>query len=158
MTSRREEREYALKAFYAYEFTKDNIDNVIDRVILENTRESKSESFAAVLLERCLENINFIDETIIKKVENWDFSRIAIIDKLILRLAITEFLYFKDIPPKVTIDEAIEVAKKYSTQKSGGFINGVLNAVFKDLKLSGKLIKSGRGLINNSPKKTDSSI
>jgi N utilization substance protein B len=68
------------------------------------------------------------------------------LDKLILRLALCEFLHFPDIPPKVTIDEAIEIAKKYSTEKSGRFVNGILDAVLIDLRKEGRLHKKGRGL------------
>jgi N utilization substance protein B len=89
-----------------------------------------------------------------EKVNNWEMERIALIDRILLRIAIAELLYFPDIPPKVSINEAIEIAKEYSTAKSGKFINGVLDAILTDLKQSGKLNKSGRGLIEESlPKK-----
>jgi N utilization substance protein B len=79
---------------------------------------------------------NEIDEHIMFHSEKWDFNRIAIIDKLILRMAITELLYFPDIPAKVTINEAIEIAKRYSTDNSGRFVNGILDAVYNNLKAS----------------------
>jgi N utilization substance protein B len=81
-----------------------------------------------------------------RKAVNWEFSRIAVMDKLILRMALCEFLCFEDIPPKVSIDEAIEIAKKYSTEKSGRFVNGILDAVLNDLRAEGRLRKRGRGL------------
>ncbi|MFC1724685.1 transcription antitermination factor NusB, partial [candidate division KSB1 bacterium] len=135
-----------------YEFTGNNIDQIIAAVVLEQEEIASDDEFASILLKKCLEDIEEIDKLIINKLENWDFSRIALIDKLILRLAIAELLSFEDIPPKVTIDEAIEIAKKFSTEKSGGFINGILNAVYKDLYKKGKLIKTGRGLIDKSLK------
>jgi N utilization substance protein B len=73
------------------------------------------------------------------------------VDRLTLRMAITEFLHFEDIPPKVTINEAIEVAKSYSTEQSGTFLNGILDAVLKTLKTEGRLRKSGRGLVDITP-------
>jgi len=74
------------------------------------------------------------DEIIEEKLENWDLKRVAIIDKVILRLAIAEIIHFEDIPPEVSINEAIELAKKYSTEGSGKFINGVLDAIYRNYK------------------------
>lgn len=152
MSTRRKAREIALQAFYSYEFTQYEIKNIISCVLIENDEKLEDNNFSSELLNKCLENIEDIDECIKGKLENWDFRRIAIIDKIVLRLAITELLYFEDIPPKVTIDEAIEIAKKYSTEKSGSFVNGILNAIYKDLNKKGKLVKSGRGLIDKSQK------
>ena len=75
-----------------------------------------------------------IDEEITKHAQHWDISRVALIDKNIMRMAICELLYFPDIPSKVSINEAIELAKKYSTDESAGFVNGILNAIFKQLE------------------------
>jgi N utilization substance protein B len=81
-------------------------------------------------------------------------DRIALIDKLLLQIGITELMYFPEIPPKVSINEVIEIAKDYSTSNSGKFINGILDAILSELKESGNLNKSGRGLIGESlPKK-----
>jgi len=98
----------------------------------------------AVLRYRLFE----IDRIIKEKVANWDFKRIAILDRLILRMGICELLYFREIPPKVSMNEAIELAKLFSTQRSGQFVNGVLDAVVNDMKASGGLPKSGRGLFD----------
>jgi N utilization substance protein B len=89
-----------------------------------------------------------IDNDIIKHLKNWDFGRLAVIDRVILRMAIIELLYFEDIPPEVSINEAIELAKKYSTEKSDKFINGLLDAVFKKLREEKRITKSGRGLVS----------
>jgi N utilization substance protein B len=78
---------------------------------------------------------------------NWELERIAFIDSLILQLAISEALEFKSIPTKVTINEFIEIAKFYSTQKSSKFINGILDNILHGLKAEGKIVKTGRGLI-----------
>jgi len=77
-------------------------------------------------------------------------NRIALIDKLLLRMGICELLYFPDIPPKVSINESIEIAKDFSTAGSGKFINGILDAILSDEKKSGKLNKTGRGLVEES--------
>ncbi len=85
-----------------------------------------------------------LDDLIRAKVEKWEFHRIAVVDKLILRMATAELLYFPDVPPKVSINEAIEIAKKYSTGKSSQFVNGILDAVYGDLN-SGRLVLNGSG-------------
>src|SRR5699024_8764957 len=90
------------------------------------------------------------DKLIQNHIKNWDVSRLAIIDRLILRMAITELLYFEQIPTKVTINEAIELAKDFSTRKSGNFVNGILDAVLSTLKNENKINKKGRGLIESS--------
>lgn len=79
-------------------------------------------------------------------------GRIALIDKILLRMAICELLYFTDIPPKVSINEAIEIAKIYSTAGSGKFINGILDTILSEEKL-GSLNKTGRGLVDESVNK-----
>ena len=78
------------------------------------------------------------DKMIIKRLKNWELRRIAVIDKVILRLALAEILYFEDIPPEVSINEAIELAKKYSTEKSSKFINGILDAIYRETKKKSK--------------------
>lgn len=81
------------------------------------------------------------------KISNWEPERIAAIDMLLMKMAITEILQFPGIPVKVTLNEYIEISKQYSSPKSNTFINGILDAVVKDLKAQNKLAKSGRGLI-----------
>ena len=78
--------------------------------------------------------------------KNWDVDRVAIMDVLIMELALTELTEFSSIPVKVTLNEYIELAKYYSTHRSGTFINGVLDRITKNFQLEGKIIKSGRGL------------
>jgi N utilization substance protein B len=81
------------------------------------------------------------------KTPNWDTERIADMDMILIKMALTEFLYFPSIPTKVTINEYIEIAKDYSTRKSSYFINGVLDKLLKDYNKSGRLNKIGRGLL-----------
>ncbi len=94
------------------------------------------------------------ERLITSKIENWELDRIALMDRLILRLGIVELLEFEDIPPRVTINEAIELAKNFSTAKSGKFVNGVLDAILIDLKSEGRITKKGRGLIDISSTKS----
>lgn len=148
MSNRRRARELALHASYAIELSKNPLEEVKEDIISKENDSKLTKSFAEQLLTRTASHIDELDKLIRKKATNWDFSRIAIIDKLILRIAICEFLYFDDIPPKVSIDEAIEISKKYSTAKSGQFINGILDSVLKELRLDNRLNKKGRGLID----------
>ena len=86
-------------------------------------------------------------EIIGQKTKNWDSERIAVMDTLLMRMAITELVHFHLIPVKVTMNEYIEIAKEFSTPKSNSFINGILDKILAELKASGKLHKSGRGLM-----------
>ncbi len=104
-------------------------------------------NFAVSLLARTVEHRDVARELIERHAENWHLSRIAVIDRLLLQMAITEILTFEDIPPKVSINEAIDIAKRYSTVRSGQFINGILDAVLESLMAAGKVRKEGRGLV-----------
>jgi transcription antitermination factor NusB len=80
--------------------------------------------------------------------KNWEMERIAPMDRILIEMGIAEFKFFPIIPPKVSINEVIDISKKYSTDKSNQFINGILDSVLDKLKKEGTLIKEGRGLIN----------
>lgn len=147
---RRIVREKVLQALYAYELSKEPIFNVAEDV-LDGLKKHKGDfEFARDLLTTVVQHKDELDKLIMLKTANWQFDRIAVIDMLLLRLGICEFMYFPDIPPKVTMNEAIEIAKIFSTEKSGIFINGVLDAVLEELRVSGRLKKIGRGLLNES--------
>lgn len=85
-------------------------------------------------------------ELIRKHAQNWEFDRIAMLDIILMRMAMGELLSCQEIPIKVTINEVIELAKRYSTDKSGTFINGILDAIIEELKSTDSIKKSGRGL------------
>jgi N utilization substance protein B len=144
--ARRRGRELALYALYAFEMTKNPLEQITKEVIESEEKNEGIISFAEELAKITISHSKDLDQLIERWAHNWEFSRIAIIDKLILRMAISEFLYFEDIPPKVSIDEAIEISKKYSTEQSGKFINGILDSVLNDLKNLGQINKTGRGL------------
>lgn len=113
--------------------------------------ESEDVEFAKELIRKARIHQDYSDELMTKFSENWELERIAHVDRIVMRIAIAELLSFPEIPPKVTINEAIEVVKRYSTDKSGTFVNGILDAVLDELKEQGKLNKTGRGLLNNLP-------
>jgi len=106
-------------------------------------------AFFVKLFEETMKVEQEYEELIAAKTKNWDIERIAMTDKIILEMAISEMINFQSIPVKVTINEYIEVAKRYSTPKSKMFINGVLDVIASDLQKTGKIKKSGRGLIDN---------
>jgi len=147
---RRVVRERVLQALYAYELSHDPIEGSIETVAGDLKRQKTSFDFAHKLICKVVETSKELDGLIKKRVEHWEFSRIAVIDRIVLRMGICELLYFDDIPPKVSINEAIEIARAYSTEKSDKFVNGVLDSILDDLKAEGNLKKSGRGLLEAS--------
>lgn len=148
MSSRREARERVMQALYAFEQGGGSAEHIIGHIIRPGLDDDPSTfKFCESLFLRCVDAEDEANEIIKQYAENWEFSRIALIDRLLLRMAICEMLSFPDIPPKVSINESIEIAKKFSTENSGKFINGILDAVLLVLFEEGRLRKSGRGLV-----------
>ena len=110
-------------------------------------RDEEDRQYAKDLFRKAVLNHDELRDLVGKYTENWDIDRIAFMDKMILEMAITEFLYFPSIPTKVTLNEYIELSKYYSTQKSRNFINGILDKTLKALQQEQKIIKAGRGLM-----------
>lgn len=153
-SNRRLLREKALQVLYAYELNGEGLTNLTQGVLSDLTSQTDI-NFAKQIINYAVADCKILDERIQEKVANWEMDRIALIDRILLRIGIVELIYFPDIPPKVTINEVIEIAKDYSTSNSNKFINGILDAVLSDLKKSGKLNKTGRGLIEQTlPKKS----
>lgn len=150
---RRIVREKVLQILYAFEINNENL-MALTRSLLVDVLEENDKKFGEDLVNRVLIHKKELDEKIQIRVSNWEMSRIALIDKLLLRMAICEFFYFPDIPPKVTINEAIEIAKEFSTAGSGKFINGILDAILTEEKSAGRLNKTGRGLVDETVSKT----
>ncbi len=150
---RRAVRERVLQALYAYELSHEPIDSIIENIVGDLAKQPESFEFAKQLILKVIECTKELDSFIRQRVEHWEFSRLAVIDRIVLRMSICELLYFDDIPPKVTINEAIEIARSFSTEKSDKFVNGVLDSILEDLKSEGRINKSGRGLVDTSLKK-----
>lgn len=106
-------------------------------------------NFSKELINNYINNQNQLNEIIGPRLKNWEMDRVSLVDIVLLKMAISEFLYFPYIPLKVSINEYIDISKEYSTEKSKDFINGILDKTMKDLKSEGKINKLGRGLINN---------
>jgi transcription antitermination factor NusB len=132
MRKRTQARECALKMLYAIDITKNDTQMCINNFWLSQD-EVKPEvrHFADALVEGARANMAEIDKTITKYATNWELDRMAVIDRNILRAATYELIFSEDIPPKVAINEAIELAKKYGDKDSGKFVNGVLAKISK---------------------------
>ena len=100
-----------------------------------------------------LRNREFADTLLEKNSKNWDIDRIALIDRVLIYMAVTELLDFEDIPIKVTISEILDIAKDFSTDKSNSFINGLLDVIVNDLNDQGRIKKVGKGLSEKSIRK-----
>ena len=148
MSTRREARIQVMKALYAHEQAGDSPEHLVGTLLAPELVEDEGTlEFAESLFRTTLDTSDEADEIIQEHATNWDLPRITVVDRALLRMAVTEFLEFEEIPPKVSIDEAIEIAKVYSTPRSDTFINGVLDAIVMELERDGRLNKSGRGLI-----------
>lgn len=102
--------------------------------------------FGQNLVDYIIKNNEYIDNLIDTLVINWDKSRIAPVDRILIQIAIAEFIAFPEIPIKVSMDEVIDISKSYSTDRSSNFINGVLDTIYENLKSQNKIQKIGRGL------------
>jgi N utilization substance protein B len=139
---RRKAREYALQFLYRIDFANQNSKLKLQdsgfrydlEVFWSDTKEKDPDvkAFAEDIISGTIENLKKIDSIIQKVAEKWKLSRIANIDRNILRFAAYELLFRKDIPDAVTINEALEIAKKYSTSESAAFINGLLDKIAKE--------------------------
>ena len=132
---KRKARIFALKMAYAYEMTNQDGSLVDGNINIDNSLNNQSEDIAIYskkIVNTCVENIKDIDSLITSKSANWDINRIAFIDKIIIRLALTEMMYFDEVPPKVSIVEAVEISKEFSTKDSSSFINGILDSIYNE--------------------------
>lgn len=147
---RRKARELALKGLYAWEVSDNSKNDILDFMRKEECgNDAEIFKFASDLVIKTMELKETLDKEIASATKNWELHRIAKMDRYILRLALCEFLAFEDIPPKVTINEAIDLAKTFSTAESGRFVNGILDALYQRLKSNKRLAKKGRGLIES---------
>ena len=110
--------------------------------------EKDDKEFARKLFSQTILHNTEFEKSISERTKNWEVDRIALMDILILKMALAELISFPNIPIKVTINEFIDISKEYSTPKSKQFVNGVLDKLANDYKEQGKIVKEGRGLIN----------
>lgn len=132
---RRLAREYVLQFLFQNDFAEKNrVKNNLKQFFSDKEKNPEVVQFATKIINGTLEKQDEIDNTIKETAEHWIPDRIAVVDKNILRSAIYELLFCNDIPPAVTINEAIEIAKKYSTAESASFINGILDKIARKTK------------------------
>ncbi|HUU49804.1 MAG TPA: transcription antitermination factor NusB [Nitrospinota bacterium] len=137
MGKRRRSREEALKIIYQYEIAREDIEEILRRYWTYNSLSDDIVSFATDLVRGTIQYIEDIDQKIEKYSDNWSLDRIGAVELGILRIAIYELIYRDDIPPKVSINEAIEIEKKFGSEDSSTFINGILDKVKRDIELKG---------------------
>ena len=132
-----------------YKTTKNIEENKADSFdILSVFSNASDKEFLLQLLRKCITDFNKYSEIIEKNLENWKLDRVADIDLLLIKMAIIEAVEFNSIPLKVTLNEYIEIAKFYSTENSGTFINGIIDRIYKQLVEEKVIVKTGRGLID----------
>ena len=131
---RRAARQCVLEALFAYEFSKNDALSIVNQIINKNSRVKANQDFIQFLFECVLKNIKWSEDIIKSHLENWEIDRVAQIDRILLKMGICEIHFIDDIPPKVTISEMVEISKIYSTDESPIFINGILDAVYKNYK------------------------
>ena len=125
-------REIALQALFQQDLAGDDPQKIAE-LLAEATEDSREREYARSLALGVLENRQELDRRIVEVTNNWKLDRIAAVDRAILRLWLYELLEMDEVPPKVVINESVELAKKFSTAKSGSFVNGVLDRIYQDL-------------------------
>ena len=132
MRKRTQSREFAIQVLYQIDMTHDGYEVALKNFWASHTEqniEEEVQSFTNELVKGIFDNLKAIDESIAQFATNWQLKRMAVVDRNVLRLGCFELIFRKDIPPKVSINEAVELAKKYSGAEAGKFVNGVLDKV-----------------------------
>jgi N utilization substance protein B len=139
MGARRKARIIAFQSLYRHDLSGASLEELFDFSWMDAEKGTPEDTlaFARLLIQGVLENLPPIDETIKGQLENWDFSRLNRVDLALLRMSVYCLLFQQDIPPTVTIDEAVDISKSYGTADSYRFVNGVLDGVRKKLLLPG---------------------
>jgi len=130
-----------MQSLYEWDFNGRSAEplNLLKENLKEFAPDFEDEGFAANILRGVMDHSAEIDATITKYAPEWPLEQITIVDRNVLRIGVYELTYCRDIPPKVAINEAIEVAKGFGGDSSGRFVNGVLGAVYRDLVAQGKI-------------------
>ncbi len=136
MTRRRQAREIAFRAAYQSDVTGDPIDGCLEEILedQEPAADPEIKEFATALVRSLARHQAEIDACVSRIAKNWSLSRMAATDRSVIRLAAAELLYHGDVPVRVTLDEAIEIAKKYGMETSGAFVNGILDRLAHDVR------------------------
>ncbi|MFH1476531.1 MAG: transcription antitermination factor NusB [Verrucomicrobiota bacterium] len=133
MTTRRFGREWAVQFLFQHDFNAGDQERALDDFWELQNVDPKSRPFAAELIKGVLEHLHELDERIQNYADHWDVKRLNAVDRNAMRLALFEMLFRPDIPPVVSINEAVDIAKRFSSNESGKFVNGILDRARKDL-------------------------
>ena len=128
---RRIAREAVLQALYASAMTGEDSNKILKDILNRRSYESNLVKYITDLFESAMDNKDWCEDQIKSRLNNWEFNRVALLDRLLLIVAISEIYFVEDVPPKVSISEAIEIAKIYCNEDSSSFVNGVLDNVYK---------------------------
>ena len=120
-----------MQALYAVEINNGYPNDILD-LYNQSFNTADDKDYLNKLFFCVIENKSWADDLISKCLENWEYGRVAIVDKILLRMGVSEIYHMEDIPPKVSISEMVEIAKVYSTEESSSFVNGILDAIYKD--------------------------
>jgi N utilization substance protein B len=134
MGTRRKAREFALQMLFQWDITRDQIESIAASFWINHDESESVVEFARQLVTRTIEHVEQIDRLIQKHAEHWRLDRMAVVDRNLLRMATQEFLFDAETPKSVVINEAIEIARRYSAQESPQFINGILDSIRKELE------------------------
>jgi len=143
MRKRTQARELAIQVLYQLDLRGPEVLEDGHEMVAERTANSEVASFARELVAGTWERRSEVDELIERFAKNWKIYRMAVVDRNILRLAVYEIVYRHDVPPLVAINEAINLAKKYSTNQSGPFVNGILDGIRQSLSLEAPPVPHG---------------
>ena len=132
MSKRRKARKYAVQFLYGFDINRQERDEALEDFWEANRASSEIRDFSTALINGTLDNVEELDKRIGEHSRNWNLSRIALVDKNILRIAVFELLFRADIPAPVTIDEAVELAKYFGTPDTARFVNGILDNIRKE--------------------------
>jgi N utilization substance protein B len=142
MGHRRKGRESALQILFQLEFSPNNYEEIIEEYWKEKKVNEKTKNYANWLVQGVISLKEKIDNIIKESSKNWRLSRMAIVDRNIIRIAVFELLSEHDVPHAVIINEAIEIAKKYGSEESGQFVNGILDTIRKKIRKGNENEKS----------------
>ena len=131
---KRKSRILAVQLAYGCELSENSAENLLETCFTEeNIQKESIQKYGLRLVKLTQINVDKIDDIIENNSKNWEIKRIALTDKLVLRIAIAEMLHIEDVPQKVSISEAVEISKVFGTKESGPFVNGILDAVYKKI-------------------------
>lgn len=147
ITGRRQAREWVVQFLFQTEFNPEELDQALDDFWNDEEKAplDRDRNYVNEVIRGVIEQQLKIDRTIKRYTDNWDVDRLGVLDRIVLRVAVYEMLFRDDVPPVVSINEAIEIAKAYSGQKSARFVNGVLDRIQKELTRPSRTPDTGNG-------------